>query len=49
MNPSSYNPESFPIKQLVPVVPVTGNDPRVSLRGGKKVIATTKIPENQIV
>jgi hypothetical protein len=49
MDPRYYNKDPFPIKRLVQTVPVDYSDPRIGLRGGKKVVATDEIKANQII
>lgn len=49
MDPRYYNKDPFPIKSLVETVLVDDTDPRVGLRGGKKVIVTGEIKANQII
>jgi hypothetical protein len=49
MDATEFNLDPFPIKNCVSVEEVSMNDPREGLRGGKKVVASTKIEANQIV
>jgi hypothetical protein len=49
MDPRYYNKDPFPVKNLVQTVPVDATDPRIGLRGGKKVVATDEIKANQII